>query len=240
MFSRSARYYDVLYSWKDYAGEVDRLHEIVQQRVPGARTLLDVGCGTGRHLELLRGRYDVAGVDLDPALLAIARERVPGVPLHEADMVELDLGRKFDAVVCLFSSIGYVRTRDRLEAAVVAMASHLASSGVLVIEPWILADKWQPRYVGALLAGDETLKVARVNTNEVRDGVSVLDMHHLVGAPEGVDYFVERHELGLWSHEDYLAAVEAAGLAPEHDPEGLMGRGLYVGVRSESQESSTG
>lgn len=240
MFTRSARYYDVLYSWKDYAGEAERLHRIVRERVPGARTLLDVACGTGKHLELLRGRYEVEGLDLDPQLLAIARERVPGVPLHEADMVDFDLGRTFDAVACLFSSIGYARTRDRLDAAVAAMARHVSPAGVLVIEPWIVVDKWQPGYVGGLLVGDEELKIARVNTNEVRDGVSVLDMHHLVGTPDGVDYFVERHELGLWSHDEYLAALAATGLAAEHDPEGLMGRGLYVGVPPQSNESSTG
>ena len=239
MFSRSGPYYDALYSWKDYAGEAERLHELIQARSPGARTLLDVGCGTGKHLEALAERYDVAGVDLDPGLLAIARERLPDVPLHEADMTAFDLGRRFDAVVCLFSSIGYAKTRERLHAAVAAMARHLAPRGVLVVEPWILAEKWQPR-VGALLAEHDELAIARINANEVQDGVSVLEMHHLVGTKDRVEHFVETHELGLWSHDEYLAAVRAARLAVEHDPEGLMGRGLYIGVDYPSQASSTG
>ncbi|MBA2569767.1 MAG: methyltransferase domain-containing protein, partial [Chloroflexi bacterium] len=87
MFRKTAELYDLFYDWKDYAAEVERLAVIVAERVPGARTLLDVACGTGRHLELLRGRFVVEGVDLDAGLLAVARERLgPDVPLHRGDM----------------------------------------------------------------------------------------------------------------------------------------------------------
>src|ERR687886_1611570 len=125
MFARSARFYDAVYSWKDYAGEAERIHELVQARKPGATSLLDVACGTGAHLAELRGRYRCEGLDLDPDLLAVARERLPDVPLHEGDMRDFDLGRRFDAVTCLFSSIGYMQTVEELEGAVTAMARHL-------------------------------------------------------------------------------------------------------------------
>ena len=51
-----------------------------------------------------------------------------------------------------------------------------------------------------------------------------------VGTPEGIRCFTERHELGLFSHEEYEAAFESAGLETSFDPEGLMGRGLFVGI----------
>ena len=117
MFRHSARFYDALYSWKDYAGECDRLRELIAERAPGARTMLDVACGTGLHLALLRDYFEVEGADLDPEMLAIAAERLPGVPLHEADMVMIDLGREFDVVTCLFSSVGYTVTVERLRQA---------------------------------------------------------------------------------------------------------------------------
>ena len=231
MFSRSAYLYDRLYSWKDYRGEAARVHAIVQAKVPKARTLLDVACGTGRHLEQLRAHYDVAGLDLDPGLLEIARARLPDVPLHERNMVDFELRRTFDAVTCLFSSIGYVKTAENLRRAVAAMARHLAEPGFLVVEPWITPERWRPRHVGALFVDDEELKVARIDTSSVEDGISILDFHYLVGTPDGVDHFTERHESGLFSHDDYLDAFSDAGLAVEHDPDGLMGRGLYVALR---------
>ena len=65
MFSRSAEIYDTVYSFKDYAAEAERVNELIQSRRPGAASLLDVACGTGKHLEQLRRWYAVEGVDLD-------------------------------------------------------------------------------------------------------------------------------------------------------------------------------
>ena len=113
VFTKSAAFYDALYSWKDYQGEVEKLTAVIRSRVPDARTLLDVACGTGRHLELLSDGYRVEGLDLDAQLLAVARERLPSVPLHSGDMRDFELGRRFDVVTCLFSSIGYFRDVHR-------------------------------------------------------------------------------------------------------------------------------
>ncbi|MGH2738086.1 MAG: class I SAM-dependent methyltransferase [Actinomycetota bacterium] len=105
-----------MYAWKDYPAEVHRLLSIVRERVPEAGSLLDVACGTGKHLELLRGHFDEAGVDLDPDMIAPARDRLgEDVPLVVADMTELNLGRTFDVVTCLFSSMAYARTRTTSE-----------------------------------------------------------------------------------------------------------------------------
>jgi ubiquinone/menaquinone biosynthesis C-methylase UbiE len=76
MFERSAELYDAFYAFKDYAGEAEKLDALIRLRVPGARTLLDVACGTGKHLAELASRYEVEGLDLDPSLLAVARERL--------------------------------------------------------------------------------------------------------------------------------------------------------------------
>lgn len=232
MFSRSAHLYDAIYSFKDYAAESERLHGLVDQRTPGARTLLDVACGTGMHLAELRRWYEVEGVDVDPQLLAIARQRLPDVPLHEGDMTTLDLGREFDVVTCLFSSIAYVRTPEGLERATASLARHVAPGGLLVVEPWITPDAWIPDHVAAVFVDEPELKVARINGGAVPDGDRlVLDMHYLVGTPGGVEHFIERHDVGMFTREQYLDAVRAAGLDVEWDDEGLFGRGLVLGRR---------
>jgi len=228
MFSRSARFYDAIYSFKDYPAEAERLHELVEARVPAARTLLDVACGTGAHLAELRRWYEVEGVDLDSELLEVARERLPGVPLHEGDMTGFDLGREFDVVTCLFSSIGYVRTHDGLVRATASLARHVAPGGVLIVEPWLEPGDWEPGRIGSVFVDEPDLKVARMN---VGGSAEVMDMHYLVATPDGVESFVERHELGVFSRDEHIEALRAAGLTVEHDPEGLMGRGLYIGTR---------
>ena len=230
MFSRSARIYDAVYSWKDYPRETEVVHELVQARKLGAETLLDVACGTGAHLAELRRWYRCEGLDLEDKLLAVARERLPDVPLHQGDMRDFDLGRRFDAVTCLFSSIGYVLTVEGLAAAIAAMARHLAPGGLLLAEPWLEPEAVVVPHVAAVFVDEPELKIARVNTIEVDGRLSSFEFRYLVGTPAGVEHFTERHELGLFTREEHLAAFREAGLAVEHDEEGLMGRGLYVGV----------
>lgn len=231
MFTRSARFYDAMYSWKDYAAETETLQETIRDRAPGARTLLDVACGTGKHLEHLRGRFGVEGLDLDPHLLDQARERLPGITLHLGDMVDFDLGTTFDVVTCLFSSIGYAGSIERLTRAVAAMARHVAPGGLLIVEPWFTPDTFRTGEVFALFVDLPGVKIARMDIPRVEGTTSVIDFDYLVGTSEGIERFTEHHELGLFTDRQYREAFVAAGLDPDHDPEGLMGRGLYVGVR---------
>ncbi|HEX9009372.1 MAG TPA: methyltransferase domain-containing protein, partial [Holophagaceae bacterium] len=107
MFTSSAHLYDLVYdAVVDYDERCEEMHKAIRKRNPRARTLLEVGCGTGRNLERLRAHYEVAGIDVSPAMAALCTARLPAVPVAVADMADFDLGRRFDAVICPFSSIG--------------------------------------------------------------------------------------------------------------------------------------
>jgi SAM-dependent methyltransferase len=233
-----ARYYDRLYEWKDSAGEMERLVELMGLPADGTLSLLDVACGTGRCLELLAARFRAEGLDSSPEMLEVARERHPGLVFHLGDMTDFDLGRTYDAVTCLLSSIGYVVTVERLRAAAACMARHVAPGGVLAVEPWMTPENWRPGTVHATLVDDPELKIARVSTSLTREGCSVVDLHHLVGTPEGTGHFVEQHVMGLFSVEEMTAALEGAGLAVTYDAYGITGRGLYVGRMEQSRPGS--
>jgi len=72
------------------------------------------------------------------------------------------------------------------------------------------------------------MKVAWMYTSECEGDIGVLDIHYLVGTPERVKYFRERHEQGLFSDELYVRTFEHLGLRSEFDEEGLRSRGLYL------------
>jgi hypothetical protein len=125
-----------------------------------------------------------------------------------------------------------MRTVERMQQAVAAMARHLrAPGGVLAIEPWFSPAQWKPGMLHALLVDEPELKVARMSLSEpAAGGISALDFHYLIGDASGVRHVRERHELGLFEPQDYLRALENAGLKPQFEPQGPSGRGLYFAV----------
>ena len=113
MFSKSAELYDKIYfEFKDYEAEAQMINESINRENPSARTILDVACGTGEHARILREKYgfDVDGIDLNDKLISLAQRKNPIGNFNNADMVDFDLGKSYDIVMCLFSSIGYVKT----------------------------------------------------------------------------------------------------------------------------------
>ena len=235
MFTKSEAFYDAIYgTMKDYADEAQQIHELIQQYKQSSVTaLLDVACGTGGHIPFFRQHYIVEGLDLDEQMLTIARKRNPGTIFHRADMVDFTLGHQFDVIVCLFSSIGYVKTVARLYQTLQTMQRHLHQGGVVLIEPWLSPEVYKVGHIAAVFVDQPDLKIARMNISEVEDGISVMNFHYLVATPQGIEHFTERHELGLFSHEDYLNAFSVNGFDVVYDPDPhtLMGRGLYIGVR---------
>jgi SAM-dependent methyltransferase len=235
MYARSARFYDAIYASKDYVSEADEVDRRIQAAHPGAATLLDVACGTGGHLRALAGRYGCEGLDLSADQLVVAAERLPDVPLHEVDMVSFQLDRRFDAITCLFSSIGYVATVERLGMAILAMSHHLEPGGVLIVEPWLEPHVWQDGHLSALFVDEPDIKIARLAIAATEGRLSVMEMEHLVATKDGgVEHFVERHALGLFTIDEHLAAFSAAGLEVHHESQGLIGRGLYTAIRPAS------
>jgi trans-aconitate methyltransferase len=229
-YEKSAQIYDKIYNFKDYAKDVALLQAIIAQY--GTRpyhTLLDVGCGTGAHLTHLHTHYECAGVDYAPAMVEVARQKFPEMLLAEGDMRTFQLGKTFDLVICLFSAIGYMQTVEDLHLAMANMAKHVVAGGLLVVEGWFSAEAFKPGHVGFLSIDEPDFKMARTNNSRVEGRLSIMDMHHLIGRPDGIDYFVEQHVMGLFSREEYLSAVQAAGLDAFVDDAGFSGRGIYIG-----------
>lgn len=234
-YEKSARIYDLLYvgaGIKDYHAEAAELRRIIEESSPGAKTLLDVACGTGAHLAELKQWYEVEGVDLSPAMLAVAGERLPGVPLHKVDMRTLDLGRSFDAVICLFSSIAYTTDPGEMRSTVARLAAHVAPGGVLILDGWVRPDEWRGSFRPQpdIAQDDETL-VVRLAFTRREGNITNLDMHHLVQTAEGIDYFVENHRLALTATEDYASAVDSAGLAATVIPDYMPARDRILGKK---------
>jgi SAM-dependent methyltransferase len=231
MFSASAELYDLVYSgFKDYPAEVTELVAAIRRLHPRARTVLDVACGTGEHARLLSEAhgFDVDGLDLDPTFVRIARRKLPRGSVYQADMTSFELPQRYDVILCLFSSIGYVRTLENVRRTLDRLREHLADGGIALIEPWFAPGVLQSGHVSIKTAESESVSVARMSYMTVEDRLSRLRFEYLIGRPAGIEHAVEIHELGLFTTEELLECFRQAGLQATHDPKGLCGRRLFV------------
>jgi SAM-dependent methyltransferase len=221
------------YSGKDYKSESRRLLKYVRRhKKSDGKSLLDVPCGTGRHLHYLKAWFDVEGLDINPRTVAIARKWNAGVKFHCGNMLTFKLPRRFDVITCLFSAIGYMTTVAQLRRAVRNMSLHLKPGGVLAVEPWVTPRNFKSGTLHAVLVNQPRLKLARIGRASTRGRTSIINFHYLLVTPKTIRYFRASERLGLFTHSEYLASFRAAGLKVTYYINGLSGRGLYVGVKA--------
>jgi len=234
LHNKLAKYYDRVYSFRDYLDEAVRLQNlIIKYLESGGNSLLDVACGTGLHLKHLKDDFSCTGVDISKSMLRIARKNAKGVTFKEADMKTLRLGKQFDVIICLLSSIGYVKTTARLEKTIRNFSKHLKKGGLALIEPSHAKSAYVSGEPRITTYDGKDAKIARINYTNFRQATAVLTMHILI-AERGKDakYFMDKHELGLFGINNTLRVMKAAGLKSRYLKNGLMpGRELFVGTK---------
>ena len=234
LHSKLAKYYDRLYSFKDYLDEAVKLQNlIIKYLESGGNSLLDVACGTGLHLKYLKDDFSCTGVDISKSMLKIARKNAKGVIFKEADMKNLRLGKQFDVILCLLSSIGYVKTAAGLEKTIQNFSKHLKEGGLALIEPSYAKSAYVSGEPRVTSYDGKEVKIARINCTNFRQTTAVLNMHLLI-AEKGKDakYFLDKHELGLFGINKTLKIMKEVGLKSKYLKNGLMlGREIFVGIK---------
>ncbi|UCB42831.1 MAG: class I SAM-dependent methyltransferase [Dehalococcoidales bacterium] len=213
-FANIAAYYDELYvKPEQYQREAARASVLIgTYKQSDGNELLDIACGTGGHISYWRDHYTVTGLDLSPVMLDHAIRKFPTVEFHLGDMVDFVLERRFDALVCLYGSIGFVRTLENLNKAVSNFAAHLKSGGILCLTPWSTQEEFQPNIVVDTVKHPH-VRISRMeNVKRKAPGLIEVDFHHLVGREGIVTYHTQSMEIGLFSRQQYLDAISNAQL----------------------------
>jgi SAM-dependent methyltransferase len=139
VFDAYAAYYDLLYTDKDYREEAEYVHQLIGQHLQPASSILDLGCGTGKHAnEFFKLGYTVAGVDKSARMITIAQQQFgsDNIKFIEADIRSVRTNRKFDVVVSLFHVMSYLTEDIDLEQTFETAAVHLNKQGLFIFDCW--------------------------------------------------------------------------------------------------------
>lgn len=234
IFKELSQYYDLIYSWKDYKSESNKIKSLIKKyKKSDGNDLLEVACGTGKHTQYLKDSFSILATDANKNMLSFAHKNNPGITFKQVDMIHLNLGKTFDIIICLFSSIGYVKTYKNLNKTIKNFSQHLNKGGVIIIEPWLTQSSYITGFPTMTTYDGENIKIARLCVCKKRGVLSVMDMHYLIAEKDkNMKQFVERHELAMFDVDKFLKIMKKHGLKANFLKNGLMrDRGLYIGVK---------
>ena len=234
MYDNFAEIYDLIYNFLDYEKTAKKIKKLIlKNKRTEVKTLLDIACGTGRHLNYLKKDFKCTGVDISNQMLDIARKNYSDIRFIQADMIELDLKEKFDSIICLFSSIGYVKTYENLRKTINKFANHLNTSGVVIIEPWLTKSNAIAGLASMTTYENDDIKIARQCVTKIVGDMTPFEMHYMIARKgEDVTYFKDHHELGLFDTDITLQMMEEAGFETKFLEKGLeTERGLFIGIK---------
>ncbi|MBL8421267.1 MAG: class I SAM-dependent methyltransferase [Dechloromonas sp.] len=222
VFDAYASYYDLVYRDKDYAAEAEYVASHIRHNAPGAKRILELGCGTGGHgIHLAQMGYVVHGVDLSEAMLSRALARKGSLPPEVAarltftrdDVRTVHTGETYDVVISLFHVMSYQVTNADLAAAFETASSHLRSDGLFLFDFWygpaVLTEKPEVR-VKRLENGH--IEVTRIAEPVLNSNESTVQVNYTLfvkdKATGNIEQTVESHKLRylfLTELQHYLA-----------------------------------
>lgn len=183
-FEAYARYYDLLYKDKNYGAEAAFIHSLIRKYSPGVKTLLDLGCGTGRHDFFLSTMGClITGVDRSAEMIGRAKNATGAseIDFIQADIRTIRLNRTFDAVISLFHVMSYQTTQEDIRSACGAARAHITAGGLFIFDFWygpaVLTD---PPAVRVKRLEDEHIAVTRIAEPVLYPNRNVVDVKYQI------------------------------------------------------------
>jgi SAM-dependent methyltransferase len=209
VFGLYSRYYNLLYKEKDYRKEAEFVDKLIQKYAKDAKSLLDFGCGTGRHDIALSKKYTVTGVDQSPQMLSIARRNADAakpttgtlnICFQRGDIRQIRLGRQFDGAISLFHVMSYQTGNDDIRDVFHNVKKHLKPAGVFIFDFWygpaVLTEKPSVRVKDM---EDDTIRITRVAQPVMHPNDNIVDVNYLLTVTEKqtqkVDELRETHRM---------------------------------------------
>jgi len=187
VFKDYAAYYDLLYKDKDYKKEAALIHELIQKQFPGAKTILNLGCGTGSHdLYLVNYGYQITGIDFSEEMIELANtkkkeRKIKDVEFLFGDVRSFRIKKKFDIVISLFHVFSYQLTNNDVLRQINTAVEHLNSNGIFIFDCWygpgVLSDKPHIRH---RILENEILRIHRIANPVIYAKENKVDVNYTI------------------------------------------------------------
>tara|TARA_A100001011_G_scaffold400752_1_gene518374 strand:+ start:2571 stop:3320 length:750 start_codon:yes stop_codon:yes gene_type:complete len=132
----SGDYYDLFYDDKNYQLEANYIHEKIQEYKSNSKSILELGCGTGKHaINLTKFGYEILGIEKSESMLKKTTNR-KNLEFQQGDIREIKLKDKFDCVISLFHVMSYQITNKSLISVFKTAFNHLKEEGLFLFDFW--------------------------------------------------------------------------------------------------------
>lgn len=211
IFADYAQYYNLLYANKNYEAEAAFVLELLQARGSSPKTLLDLGCGTGRHAVAFSQKgITVTGVDLSAEMVRIAKKTATDSKLQgplplfvQGNAGTVRLGERFDCAVSLFHVMSYQTTEEAALDVMKTARCHLCQGGFFLFDFWygpgVLADPPTPRERKLENASMTVLRKAEPVHDIINNAITVNYSITVINKITGQKHtHLEKHSLRYW------------------------------------------
>jgi len=183
VFRNYSKYYNLLYKDKDYSLETSYIIDLLKKYTPNAKSILELGCGTGKHANILaENGYSILGIDTSKTMLNEAKKlSSSSVTFELGDVRNFRAKQKFDAVISLFHVASYQTTNDDLINYFKTAKAHLDRDGIFIFDCWygpaVLRQK--PEKKIKELENDD-IKVKRYANPQIHIQKNIVDVNYFI------------------------------------------------------------
>lgn len=179
-FNFYSKYYDLLYTTKNYNEEAKYISECIKKYRPNAEKVLEFGSGTGIHgLILQKMGYDIYGIERSQQM--VDKAILNGYPCMQADIIDFEMDRQFDVVIALFHVISYLNENESLEKTFKNTSKCLKPEGLFIFDIWYTPAVYFLRpETRVKKVENEEISVIRFAEPEMHINTNVVDVNYSI------------------------------------------------------------
>ena len=129
---KSAKFYDLTQGVSDFVNYSKFVAKILKKYK--VENVLELGCGTGLYLIPLKEYFDIEGLDLSKDMLEVASSKDSKLRLYHQDMSKFKVDNKFDAIICMNSSLLLLPSVKHFDKTFKKVNEHLKPEGIFILD----------------------------------------------------------------------------------------------------------